>query len=36
MLSDGFELRSKPGVGTLIKIIKYLQSRQRIGVAALG
>jgi serine/threonine-protein kinase RsbW len=36
MLSDGFELRSKPGVGTLIKIIKYLQSRQRIGMAALG
>lgn len=36
MLSDGFELRSTPGVGTLIRIIKYLQARQKMGMVAMG
>ncbi|PKL50978.1 MAG: histidine kinase [Candidatus Riflebacteria bacterium HGW-Riflebacteria-2] len=35
ILSDGFELKSQPGVGTMIKIIKYLQSRQR-AILAMG
>jgi len=30
MLSDSFELSSKPGVGTMIRIIKYLQARQKV------
>lgn len=30
MLSDSFELSSKPGVGTMIRIIKYLQTRQKV------
>jgi len=35
ILSDGFELRSTPGVGTMIKIIKYLQARQK-AVMSMG
>jgi len=33
ILSDGFELKSKPGVGTTILITKYLQLRQKIRTA---